>query len=103
MFWNVDLDALAFRPDGHEGLCLVHRLAFRAMLRDAPTPENCLRLATAWREAFEEAARAKIAARSLPGAARFHLNSRDIRRALSACGAGEPPQEEPGEAAQQDP
>ena len=29
--WRHDVDALVFRPNGHEGSCFIHRLAFRSM------------------------------------------------------------------------
>ena len=34
--WRHDIDALAFRPEGHRGTCVVHRLAFRTLMRLVP-------------------------------------------------------------------
>jgi hypothetical protein len=78
--WRDDIDALAFRPRGHAGLCLVHRLAFRSLLRREPVPADCLGYFDARRAAFEKAAADKIARRELPPDANFHLNSRDVQR-----------------------
>jgi len=31
--WRDDIDALAFQPADHRGICMVHRRAFRTLLR----------------------------------------------------------------------
>ena len=97
MLWNDDLDALEFRLSGHEGLCVVHRLAFRAMLATSPTRDSCIRFFQSRERTFIAAAREKIASRSLPVDARFHLNSRDLRRANSDYGVREAPKEVPSQ------
>ena len=74
--WRDDIDALEFRPAAGGGrLCLVHRLAFRALIGRLAPKEECLAWFAARRDAFEAAAQAK-AARG--GAGNFHLTSRDI-------------------------
>ncbi|MGX1099857.1 hypothetical protein [Amorphus sp. MBR-141] len=77
--WRSDLDALEF-PVG-EGACLVHRLAFRTLLDGSATPEACMALYAAETGRFRAAATAKIARAGLSPGARFHLTSRDLRRA----------------------
>ena len=78
--WRNDIDALAFRPAGHQGWCMVHRLALRTVIGRPASPAECLDYFTAHQSVFEEAARAKIARAVLPAEANFHLTSRDIRR-----------------------
>jgi Protein of unknown function (DUF1488) len=79
--WRGDLDSLAFKPTGHAAECVVHRRAFRVLLGIEPDPEDCRRYFEDHRAVFENAAAAKISAKSIPPSARFHLTSRDIRRA----------------------
>ena len=78
--WRDDIDSLAFQPGGHEGMCVVHRLAFRTLLGIDATPQACIDYFHAHQPAFDAAAMAKIARRELPRDANFHLNSRDIKR-----------------------
>ncbi|CAO3362629.1 hypothetical protein [Azospirillum palustre] len=81
--WRTDIDALVFRPAGHDGRCAVHRLAFRALLdQREPMPEDCLAFAAAHRASFEAAASDKIAQRGYGAAASLHLTSRDVARFL---------------------
>jgi hypothetical protein len=81
--WREDLDALAFRPEGHEGTCVVHRLAFRTLMRVTPTPDACIAYFTANEGAFRASAQAKIRRRALPPGTNFHLTSRDLARAAT--------------------
>src|SRR4051794_16787288 len=81
--WRSDIDALSFQPPGHEGRCMVHRLAFRSLIGSEPTPGRCLDYFAEHREGFLGAAAAKIALRGIETASNFHLTSRDIRRVLS--------------------
>ncbi len=76
--WRDDIDALAFRPAGHQGFCMVHRLALRTVIGRRASPAECLDYFAANRPVFEAAARAKIARTGLPPDANFHLTSRDI-------------------------
>ena len=76
--WRDDIDALAFRPAGHHGFCMVHRLALRTVIGHLAAPEECLAFFAARQEFFEAAARDKIARAALPANANFHLTSRDI-------------------------
>ncbi|MCP8938049.1 hypothetical protein NK718_05940 [Alsobacter sp. SYSU M60028] len=85
--WRDDVDALAFRPPGRAGLCFVHRLAFRALLRAEPAPVACLAFFRRHAAAFEAAALAKASARALPDDANFHLTSRDVARRLTVAKA----------------
>ncbi|MGO4704617.1 hypothetical protein AB4072_02415 [Microvirga sp. 2MCAF38] len=79
--WRADIDSLSFRPGGHEGICVVHRLAFRTLLGLMPTPQQCETFFLAERKRFEAAAREKLVRRALARSANFHLSSRDILRA----------------------
>ena len=76
--WRDDLDALEFHPCGHEGRCVIHRLAFRKMLGPEPSPAACLAFVAEKRASFEAAARAKIERAGLSPPAHFHLTSRDL-------------------------
>jgi len=83
--WRHDLDALAFRPESHDGTCMVHRLAFRTLMQRVPTPEGCLAYFTAHEHAFRASAQAKIGRRGIPAGTNFHLTSRDLARALAVA------------------
>jgi hypothetical protein len=83
--WRHDIDALAFQPEGHRGICVVHRLAFRTLMRLVPTPDACITYFTEQEEAFRASAQAKISRRRLPPGANFHLTSRDLARALTVA------------------
>jgi hypothetical protein len=83
--WRRDIDALAFEPDGHRSVCVVHRLAFRSLLRLTPTPEDCLAYFAARECAFRTAAQGKIARRRIKAGVSFHLTSRDLSRALAVA------------------
>ncbi|MET0427330.1 MAG: hypothetical protein ABW026_02425 [Microvirga sp.] len=78
--WHPSIDAIGFRPHGHDGLCFVHRLAFRTLIGADPDPADCLAWFGAHSAAFAAAAAAKIRARRLPPEANLHLTSRDIGR-----------------------
>jgi hypothetical protein len=80
--WRNDIDALAFQPGEHSGLCVVHRRAFRTLLRVTPSPRECVEFFNAHREAFQAAARAKLLRVNLTKTANFHLTSRDVTRQL---------------------
>jgi hypothetical protein len=81
-YWRDDLNSLGFQPPGHSGSCVVHRRAFATVLGFQPSPAECLAWFDEHRAAFEWAAATKISRAALAAAAHFHLNSRDIRRAL---------------------
>ena len=76
--WRGDIDALAFEPDDHRGFCMVHRLAFRTLLRFFPEPDDCLAFFRDQERAFQAAARAKIVRRKIAHGVNFHLTSRDV-------------------------
>ena len=80
--WHPDIDALSFQPAQHSGRCFIHRRAFQTLLGAAPSVEDCQKYFIAHAVAFQVAAEAKIAHDRLEPAANFHLNSRDITRAL---------------------
>ena len=80
--WRSDIDALAFRPTGHQGSCVIHRRAFRTLLKVPPSPQQCIDFYLRHHNAFEAAAREKMRLKQLPATANFHLTSRDIRRQL---------------------
>jgi hypothetical protein len=83
--WRDDIDALAFQPEGHEGMCMVHRLAFRTLMRIVPTPDACIAYFTAHERAFHASAHAKINRKRLEPGANFHLTSRDLTRAVTVA------------------
>jgi hypothetical protein len=80
--WRDDLDALAFRPDGHQGVCMVHRRAFRTLMRAMPSPQQCEDFFLIHQDAFQAAARAKMLRARVAAGANFHLTSRDVSRQL---------------------
>ena len=80
--WRNDIDALAFQPDEHDGLCMVHRRAFRTLLRAMPSPRQCIEFFDAHQEAFQAAAHAKLLLTRVAATANFHLTSRDVSRQL---------------------
>ena len=80
--WRNDIDALAFQPRDHTGLCMVHRRAFRTLLRAMPSPPECIEFFSAHQEAFQAAARVKLRRVNLSETANFHLTSRDVIRQL---------------------
>jgi hypothetical protein len=80
--WRDDIDALAFQPAGHGGVCMVHRRAFRTLLRIVPSPRQCVDFYHAHQDAFQAAARAKVVGASVTDTANFHLTSRDVARQL---------------------
>jgi hypothetical protein len=85
--WRDDLDALQFGVPGQGSLCLVHRLAFRALLPavsgESLSRETCFEFFLNESRHFEAAAMAKIARLKLAPGRNLHLNSRDIRRAMA--------------------
>jgi hypothetical protein len=83
--WRAEIDSLVFRPDGHEGFCFIHRLAFRTILGFVPTPKECAALFNARSRAFHAAAQTKIERRGLRRDANFHLTSRDVLREMKAA------------------
>jgi hypothetical protein len=78
--WRPEIDAASFQPAGHRGRCLVHRLAFRALLDGPADAGRCLAYLAEQSGRFEAAAAAKIARTGIGPEANFHLDSRDIRR-----------------------
>lgn len=82
MIWRDDLDALQFAAE-NGGNCIVHRRAFRAMLRKPPMQHNCIEFYEQHGAAFETAAKAKINNGGVPEGSNFHLNSRQIRNSLT--------------------
>jgi hypothetical protein len=82
--WREEIDSLAFRPERHEGQCVVHRLAFRTLVGGEATRESCLAFFCAHRPAFDAAAREKVARTGIARDANFHLNSRDLKRMLTS-------------------
>jgi hypothetical protein len=80
--WRTDIDALAFQPGEHTGLCMVHRRAFRTLLRATPSPRECIEFFGAHQVAFQAAAQAKLLRSKIITTANFHLTSRDVIRQL---------------------
>ena len=86
--WRHDIDALAFQPEGHRGICVVHRLAFRTLMRLVPTPDACMDYFIRNEEAFRASAQAKIARKCVQPGTNFHLTSRDLARELKVISVG---------------
>ena len=80
--WRSDIDALSFPIEAHAASCVVHRRAFRTLLRSEPTPDDCLRYFARLEHAFRSAANAKIAQKNIPFGMNLHLTSRDVARKL---------------------
>ena len=80
--WRDDIDALAFQPADHSGICMVHRRAFRTLLRAAPSPQQCVDFYNSHPDAFQAAARAKVLKAGVADTANFHLTRRDVSRQL---------------------
>jgi hypothetical protein len=80
--WHPDIDALSFQPERHSGRCFIHRRAFGTLLSFPPSVEDCRNYFIARVVAFQVAAAGKVARERLEPAANFHLNSRDVKRAL---------------------
>ena len=87
--WRADLDALAFRVPGHDGWCMVHRLAFRTLVGAEPDATACVAFHRENADAFAAAALVKIAQRRLPPDANLHLTSRDVARRLGSASSGD--------------
>jgi hypothetical protein len=84
MIWNEEIDALEFRPTGYEFNCVIHRLAFRALLQlHNPEVQECLVYATGLRRVFDAVAISKAKRTGLKPGARFHITSRDVRTLLN--------------------
>jgi hypothetical protein len=88
--WSDELDALRFSVPGHGAPCAMHRLAFKALLAAEPLKEACLAFFAANEQAFFTAAATKITRLSLPADRSLHINSRDLRRAMTADHADRP-------------
>ena len=88
MAWRRDIDALTFQPDGRGAFCVVHRRAFRTLMRIDPTPAECEVFFRVHCAAFEAAATAKIRAGRLADGLNFHLTSRDVARQMGSSGIG---------------
>jgi len=80
--WRNDIDALAFQPEEHIGLCMMHRRAFRTLLQAPPSPQQCIEFFCAHHEAFQAAARTKLLRTRVATTENFHLTSRDVSRQL---------------------
>ena len=80
--WRDEIDALAFELADHQGVCMVHRRAFRTLLRTTPSPQQCVDFFNTHQDAFQAAARAKVLRASVANTANFHLTSRDVTRQL---------------------
>ena len=80
--WRHDIDALVFGPDDHHGLCMVHRRAFRTLLRFNPAPGDCEVFFRTNEYAFRAAASAKSLREDVARGVNFHLTSRDVAREM---------------------
>lgn len=80
--WRYDIDALVFGPDDRQRLCIVHRRAFRTLLRFSPEPADCEAFFRAHEDAFRAAANAKILRKAVAPGVNLHLTSRDVARQI---------------------
>ncbi|CZT36049.1 hypothetical protein [Rhizobium sp. 9140] len=84
--WRAEIDAVEFHVDGGYRF-VVHRNVFRTLRGPSPTPEICLAFVEANADAFLVAARTRIAeamsASTSAATMAFHLNSRQVRRAMA--------------------
>jgi hypothetical protein len=58
--WREDVDAVEFQPTDHQGVCLMHRRAFRTLMRAPSSPQQCVDFYNTHQDAFQAAARAKV-------------------------------------------
>lgn len=80
--WRHDIDALVFGPDDRQRFCMVHRRAFRTLLRLSPEPSDCEAFFRANEDAFRAAASAKILREGTAPGVNLHLTSRDVARQI---------------------
>ena len=80
-FWRDDIDALQFKFDDKARSCLIHRLAFKALLNGLPNRQNCQAFFEDHSGAFLSAA-VKKAVRTGQPDQNIHITSRDVTRAL---------------------
>ena len=84
--WREEIDAIEFRlEDGWR--FVVHRNVFRTLLGRAASPLECLSFTEAHAEEVLAAARARRG-EAASGTTAFHLNSRQLRRALGTLKVG---------------
>lgn len=81
MVWREGIDALQFKFDDKARSCLIHRLAFKALLNELPNRQNCQAFFEDHSGAFLSAA-VKKAARTGQPDQNIHITSRDVTRAL---------------------
>jgi hypothetical protein len=80
--WRHDIDALSFEPWDRRGFCMVHRRAFRTLLRFSPSPIDCEIFFYSHEGAFHAAAQTKTLRANVAIGSNFHLTSRDIIRQM---------------------
>lgn len=84
--WREDVEALAFQPNGHGGFCIVHRHAFRTLLRRLPSDKECVEFFVGHQKIFQAAARAKVLRAKIADSDNFHITSRDVLRQMRKSG-----------------
>lgn len=82
--WRAEIDAVEFHLDGAYRV-VVHRNVFRTLRGSPAAPEVCIAFVEAHAEAFLAAARARLAEAASASMTAFHLNSRQVRRAMTAA------------------
>ncbi|TCP85225.1 hypothetical protein C8J31_107192 [Rhizobium sp. PP-CC-2G-626] len=80
--WRAEIDAVEFHLDGGYRF-VVHRNVFRTLRGSPAAPEVCVAFVEANAEAFVVAGRARIAEAASASTRAFHLNSRQVRRAMT--------------------
>ena len=79
--WRAEIDAVEFYVD-REYRFVVHRNVFRTLRGTPAEPEVCLAFLEANADAFLVAAHVRMNAATSPSTKAFHLNSRQLRRAM---------------------
>ncbi|KQR69334.1 hypothetical protein [Rhizobium sp. Leaf341] len=80
--WRAEIDAVEFHVDGGYRF-VVHRNVFRTLRGSPAAGEVCVAFTEAHGEAFLAAAQARIASDESETTRAFHLNSRQVRRAMT--------------------
>lgn len=93
--WRGEIDAVEFHVEGGYRF-VVHRNVFRTLTGAPAVPEVCVAFVDAHAEAFLVAARARILEAASASTTAFHLNSRQVRRAMGGVPRYADPVTEPG-------
>ena len=93
--WRGEIDAVDFHVDGGYRF-VVHRNVFRTLRGSSAAGDVCGAFAEAHGDAFLAAAAARIASAPSETTRAFHLNSRQVRRAMEGAPSMDLSLTEPG-------